>query len=123
MYPTEELNRLGAQKVVLQSRIAVRRLECAVALVEIARPIAAIDRGMETWRRFAPFLKLLGVPLGLLLTRIVTRKRKGKPAGKSKFAAFMTALPIIIRGINLAKQAFATPGARPSVRSPDRAPL
>src|SRR5688500_14594643 len=107
MYPSGELSRLGAQKVVLQSRIAVRRLECVLAAAEVARPIAVIDRGVETWHRFAPFLKLLGVPLGLLLTRIVSRKRKGKPAGKSKVAAFMTALPIIIRGINLAKQAFA----------------
>jgi hypothetical protein len=114
MYPSGELTRLGAQKIVLQSRIAVRRLECVVAVAEVARPIAAIDRGIETWRRFAPLLKLLGIPLGLLLTRIVTRRRKGKPAGKSKFAAFMTALPIIIRGINLAKQAFAVHGAKRS---------
>lgn len=119
MYPSGELSRLAAQKVVLQSRIAVRRWECAAAVTEIARPIAVIDRGIETWHRFAPFLKLLGVPLGLLLTRIVSRKRKGKPTGKSKFAAFMTALPIILRGINLAKQAFATHGVKRSdIRGP-----
>ena len=112
MFPNGELSRLAAKKIVLQSRIAVRRLECVVAAAEVARPIAVLDRGIEAWHRFAPFLKLLGVPLGLLLTRIVSRKRKGKPTGKSKFAAFMTALPIVLRGINLAKRAFAAHGAK-----------
>ena len=107
MYPNAELNRLAARKTVLQARITVRRLECTLAVMEIARPLSAIDRGIATWHRISPFLKILGVPLGLLLTRIVSRKRKGKPTGKSKFAAFMTALPLIIRGINMVKQAHA----------------
>jgi hypothetical protein len=108
MYPSGELNRLAARKALLQSRIAIRRWECAAAAAEIARPIAFIDRGVEMWHRISPFVKLLGVPLGLLITRIVSRKKKGKPTGKSKFAAFMTALPIILRGINLAKHAYDT---------------
>jgi hypothetical protein len=52
-------------------------------------------------------VKLFGVSLGLLIPRIMARRRKGKPTGKSKFAAFMTALPLIIRGINMVKQAHA----------------
>ena len=103
MYPGTELDRLAARKTVLQARITVRRLECTLAVMEIARPLTAIDRGLATWHRISPFLKILGVPLGLLLTRIVARKRKGKPAGKSTFAALMTALPIIMRVVNMVK--------------------
>jgi hypothetical protein len=114
MYPSGELSRLATRKVLLQSRIAIRRLECTIEAREVARPIAFIDRGIEVWHRISPFVKILGVPLGLLLTRIVSRKRKGKPAGKSKFAVLMTALPIIIRGINLAKHAYAAHAAKRS---------
>ena len=107
MYPSGELKRLADRKVLLQARIAVRRWEMAVAAAEVARPIAAIDRGLEVWRRISPFVKLFGVSLGLLIPRIIARRHKGKPTGKSKFAAFMTALPLIIRGINMVKQAHA----------------
>ena len=103
MYPTAELNRLAARKTVLQARITVRRLECTLAAMELTRPLAAIDRGIATWHRISPFLKILGVPLGLLVTRIVSRRRKGKPTGKSKFAALMTALPLIMRVVNMVK--------------------
>ena len=107
MYPSGELKRLADRKVLLQARIAVRRWEMAVAAAEVARPIASIDRGLEVWRRISPFVKLFGVSLGLLIPRIIARRHKGKPTGKSKFAAFMTALPLIIRGINMVKQAHA----------------
>jgi hypothetical protein len=106
MYPRGELELLAARKALLQTRIAVRRWEVAAVATELMRPIAAIDRGLAVWHRISPFVKILGVPLGLLLTRIVSRKRQGKSTGKSKFAAFMTALPLIIRGFNLAKHAF-----------------
>ena len=114
MYPSGELNLLAARKALLQARIALRRYECAAAAAELTRPIAAIDRGLATWHRISPFVKILGVPLGLLVTRIISRKKQGKPTGKSKFAAFMTALPIIIRGVNLAKNAFIAHAAHRS---------
>ena len=107
MYPSGELKRLADRKVLLQARIAVRRWEMTAAAVSIARPIAFIDRMLDTLHRISPFLKLAAVPLGLLLPRIIARKREGKPTGKSKFAALMTALPLIIRGINMAKDARA----------------
>jgi hypothetical protein len=120
MYPSGELSRLASRKALLHARIAVRRWECAAAVVEISRPIAALDRAAQTWHRISPFVKLLGVPLGLLITRIVSRKRKGKPTGKSKFAALLTALPIIMRGINMVKDARAAHAAHRSRRiSPD----
>ena len=105
MYPHGELNRLAARKTLLQARIAVRRLECTLAVVEIARPFAWIDRALQTWHRVSPMLKMLGVPLGLLVTRILVRKREGKTAGRSKFAAVMAALPIIMRLVNMVKDA------------------
>jgi hypothetical protein len=114
MYPRRELELLAARKALLQTRIALRRLEVAAAATEVTRPIAAIDRGLAMWHRVSPFVKVLGVPLGLLLARIVSRKRRGKPTGKSKFAAFMTALPIIIHGINLAKHALSAHAAHKS---------
>ena len=119
MYPRGELELLAARKALLQTRIAIRRWEIAAAATEVTRPIAALDRGLAAWHRISPFVKLLGVPLGLILTRIISRKRQGKPTGKSKFAAFMTALPIIIRGINLAKHAFNAHAAnRGAMRNP-----
>ena len=107
MYPSGELKRLADRKTLLQARIAVRRWECVVAAMEISRPLATIDRGVAVWHRISPFVKVLGVPLALLIARIVRRKHKGKPTGKSKLAAFMTALPIIMRGINMVKDARA----------------
>ena len=114
MYPRGELDLLAARKALLQTRIAIRRWEVAAAATEITRPIAAIDRGLAVWHRISPFVKVLGIPLGLLLTRIVSRKRQGKSTGKSKFAAFMTALPLIIRGVNLAKHALSVHAAHKS---------
>ena len=107
MYPSGELKRLADRKTLLQARIAVRRWEMAIAAAEVARPIATIDRGLQIWHRISPFVKLFGVSLGLLIPRIMARRSKGKAAGKSKFAAFMAALPLIIRGVNMVKQAHA----------------
>ena len=102
MYPSGELKRLADRKALLQARIAVRRWECAAAASELARPLALIDRGLEIWRRIAPFVKILSVPLGLIATRAITRKRKGKAAGRSKLGMLMTMLPLIVRGIRFA---------------------
>lgn len=115
MYPQGELTHLAARKTLLQARITIHRLECTLAVVEIARPFAWIDRALQTWHRFSPMLKMLGVPLGLLVTRIFARKRKSKPTGKSKFAALMAALPIILRFANMIKEARASHAGRPVV--------
>jgi hypothetical protein len=111
MYPSGELARLADRKVLLQARIAVRRLECVAAAIEVCKPIGAIDRGLAVWHRISPFLKVVGVPLALMVARILSRKRKGKPTGKSKFAAVLTALPLIMRGINMVKDARAAHAA------------
>jgi hypothetical protein len=102
MYPSGELARLAQRKVILQARIAVRRWECASAAAELAKPIAVVDRGIELWRRFAPFIKLLGVPAGLLLLRRLrpgrNRKNDAAPRKKrGKIAGLIGALPVILR--------------------------
>ena len=107
MYPSGDLKELADRKTLLRARIAVRRWQMAVAAAEVARPIATIDRGLEMWRRISPFVKVLGVSLGFLIPRIMARRSKGQPMRKSKFAAFMAALPLIVRGINLVKAAHA----------------
>lgn len=116
MYPSGELKLLADRKTLLRARIAVRRWEMAVAAAEVARPIATLDRGLQIWRRISPFVKLFGVSLGLLIPRIIARRSKGKPTGKSKFAAFMAALPLIVRGFNMVKQAHAAHMAHRAAR-------
>jgi hypothetical protein len=116
MYPTGELKRLADRKVMLRARIAVRRWEMAAAAAEVARPVAAFDRGLQIWHRISPFVKLFGVSLGILIPRIIARRSKGKPTGRSKFAAFMAALPLIVRGINMVKAAHAAHVAHRAAR-------
>jgi hypothetical protein len=76
MYPDRELSRLAAAKAVIRMDIAVRRVECAQAAAEVARPLEWLDRALAFWRRVSPLAKLAVVPLGLLLRRWVLRRHK-----------------------------------------------
>jgi hypothetical protein len=99
MYPGPELARLGNRKAIVHARIAVRRWECAAAVVELSRPIAVVDRGIDAWRKISPFVKLIGLPVGLLGMRKVLRHARG---GKwTKIAAMM---PAILRGARMVMQ-------------------
>jgi hypothetical protein len=69
MYPQRELIRLAAYKAGLQGRIAQHRAACAAAAARAAQPVAWLDRAMEVWRKFAPFVPLAAVPLGLIGAR------------------------------------------------------
>jgi hypothetical protein len=103
MYPHGELEELQARKRILQARIDLRRWECAAAAEELARPIKFLDRGMEMWRGIGPFLKLLAIPAGIMLTRFAA-KRRGAESGshkRGKIAAILAALPMILRGVKL----------------------
>lgn len=112
MYPSGELKRLSDRKVLLQARIAVRRWEMAAAATEIARPLAMIDRGLQTWRRISPFVKVLGVSLGLFMPRLLARRVRSGSVGKGKLAALLGALPLIVRGIKVVQAARAAHAAR-----------
>lgn len=105
MYPRRELSELAARKALLQARIAVHRAQCLDAAEEIARPLALVDRGLALWRRVSPMVKLLTAPAGLLLTQWLKRRAVGAGATKTgKFAAVMSALPMILRGVKMVQQ-------------------
>ena len=86
--------------MLLQARIAVRRWECVQAAAELSKPIAVVDRGIELWHRFAPFLKLFSVPAAFLLTRRLGRKRRdGAKQSRSKIGLLLRALPLVVKGV------------------------
>jgi hypothetical protein len=118
MYPKGELDELAERKMLLQARIAVRRWECAAAAVEVARPIAFLDRGIEMWQRVSPIVKFLALPAGLFLTRFI--KPRGVRAGvrkTGKIAAFLSALPMIIRVVKMGLQIHSGYQAQKSART------
>ena len=105
MYPRGQLTELAARKTLLQARIAVRRWECAAAMVEIARPLAFVDRGVAAWRRISPIVKVLAIPAGVFLTQFFRRKGARTAAKKSgRMAAVMAALPVILRGVKMVQE-------------------
>jgi hypothetical protein len=111
MYPTRELTELAERKRLLQARIGLGRLQSMATAQELARPIAILDRGIEFFRRIAPFAKLLAVPAGLLLGRSLTRRSPvsgGRRRG-GKIGTVLAFLPMIVRG---AKWVWGVRGAR-----------
>ena len=98
MYPRRELAALAARKAIVQARIEVRRWECAQAAVELSRPIAMVDRGIDLWRRISPFVKLMGLPMAILGTRKALRM------GRGKWSKLATMLPAILRGARIVMQ-------------------
>lgn len=101
MYPRGELKRLAARKALLQARIELRRLECALHAHRLAQPLHAIDRGWAQWRQIAPWVKLVGVPVAIWAVAKWARRngRGGKLAGLLKYA------PLAIRAARAFAQA------------------
>lgn len=115
MFPTQDLTDLARRKALLQANIALCRLECRAAAVELTRPLALVDRGLAMWRRVSPAVKLFAIPAGLLLSRFFGRSRPGRGRG-GKFATFMSLLPLVLRGTKLvlaARTAFAAAKSSP----------
>ena len=112
MYPREELAALRQRKMVLQARIAVRRWETAEAAIELSRPLAIVDRGIDTWRRISPLIKVLAVPVGLMLARLLKARRTAAGRSGGIFALLLGALPAILRGMKFAQQMRAAHAAR-----------
>jgi hypothetical protein len=115
MYPSGQLAQLATRKAMLQARIAVRRWECAAAAVQLARPVALLDRGIEMWRRVSPIVKILIVPAGLFLAQLFKRRSPATAAKKSgKMAAVMAAWPLVMQGWKMVQELRATRQGRPS---------
>jgi hypothetical protein len=76
MYPQRELNRLAVLKASLQAGIALRRIQCAEAIVQVSAPLEWLDRVANFWREFAPLIKITAIPLGLLAKRALPTRFK-----------------------------------------------
>jgi hypothetical protein len=77
MYPQRELTQLAARKFTLRRDIALHRAQCVEAAVQMAKPLAWLDRVVAFWRRLSPLVKLavVAVPLGLLVKRKVSPRQ------------------------------------------------
>lgn len=83
MYPSTELDVLALRKMLLCSRIRVRRGQCADAAARIAQPLSWIDRAWTQWKSISPLVKLAAVPLGFALKkRFLPKTKKGDLLGK-----------------------------------------
>jgi hypothetical protein len=69
MYPDGELAQLAEYKAALRLRIGTRRVECAMAVAGVERPLIWVDRALALWQRIGPFAKLAAIPAALLLKR------------------------------------------------------
>lgn len=74
MYPREQLTLLSHRKAVLQTRIALQRLETAQHLEQVTRPLVWLQNLRAKWRSLPPAVRLLSGPAGLLLQSFL-RKR------------------------------------------------
>ena len=102
MYPRAELDRLAARKELLHARIAVRRLECAEYACTLSRPLAFIDRMTEKWRRISPWVTLIGVPVGVIVGRRLSKQGHG-----GKITALLKYAPLALQAMRLVIQARA----------------
>ena len=95
MYADRQLAALGTRKALLQARITVHRMECAMTGARLARPLAAVDRLWLQWKRLSPWVKVIGVPAAVIAARKMTRASDGGTS-KGKLAALLGALPVVI---------------------------
>lgn len=95
MYADRRLAELADRKLILQARIAVRRMECAVAATNLTPPVDFVDRMWLGWKQLSPIVKMIGVPIGFLTVRRLTGLIRGG-VGKGVFATILGALPMIL---------------------------
>ena len=94
MLADRQLEQLANRKALLQARITVRRMECMLAGVQLARPLAFVDRITEGWKRLSPLVKYVGVPLGFMAARKFTKASDGGTS-KGKLATLLGVLPVV----------------------------
>ena len=103
MYPQRQLNDLAAQKAVLRQGIALRRVRCAEAAAQVARPLQWLDRMLALWRRFPPLATFAALPLGFLVPRTIFRRRR-------LLRWLVRWSPLVFGAVRLAARAITTRG-------------
>lgn len=91
MYPREELRALAAAKAARRQLIVGRRVQCAAAADVAARPLRWIDTALDFWRRVAPVVREVAIPLGR------EAARAGGAHGSRVWSLLQWA-PVVIRG-------------------------
>ena len=107
MYPRAELDRLEMRKALLQARIGVRRFQCAEHAAGFARPLRAIDNLTARWHQVSPWMKLVGIPLG-----VIAGRRMSKRGQDGKLSAFLKYVPIALQTMKLLTKARQNAKAR-----------
>lgn len=118
MYPRGELDRLADRKMILQARIAVRRWEGVEAAGALVRPIAFLDRALDVWGRISPFVKMLAVPGGLFVAKLVKERRAAHGGHGGKLGMLLGALPAIVSGVQFFQQMRAARASRNGRHAP-----
>lgn len=74
MYPSSEVEALALRRVLLCSRIRIRRVQCTIAAERVAEPLRWVDRAWAQWKNLSPLIKLAAVPMGFALKRTMFRR-------------------------------------------------
>jgi hypothetical protein len=96
MYPGGELDRLATRKALIRARISVRRLQTAEHARRAAKPLRLIDRIAAAWRHIGPWVKLIGIPAGVVLG-----KRMEKRGAGGKLSTFLKYAPLALQAMKL----------------------
>src|SRR5690606_8967111 len=120
MFASRKLDELAERKLQLHARITVRRMECVVAVSDLAQPIALVDRAWALWRQVSPLAKAVGIPLGLFFFKrlFARRKRIKAPPRRGRFMALLGMLPMLFRVVQGFRAAAAM--GKSSATSPGR---
>ncbi|MES2692328.1 MAG: hypothetical protein V4773_02570 [Verrucomicrobiota bacterium] len=104
MSTRRKLDELKERKRLLEAKIALHRLECQLNGVQLAQPMAFVDRMHDKWTNISPWVKALGVPLGMLVMRQL--KSKSRAGGKSALGGAAGTMGTIISLMPMAIQAW-----------------
>ncbi len=74
MYPTGELNRLAARKLIMHQRIAASRWEMSEAFARVSEPFGVVDTWIARWRRWSPLIKLGAIPASIWFGKILSKR-------------------------------------------------
>jgi len=67
---------LAAGKAALRRRIAHYRQQTVQAAALATQPLALLDRAMAHWRQLSPLARIVAVPLGFALHRVIAPRHR-----------------------------------------------